>query len=191
MVQEGLCRNFTFVRACFARFGVFLAGFLAAMVYSPRNSQSLVAQYLRINLSSPEVNPARHRARARDPLRAQPGCGIHASHTMVTKEYDFVRRFQARQVGRNFAKRDQHRTFDVRRVIFPLLANVDEEDFLAAGKLIFHLAGSNFHICVEVFRHESPNSTESLFLIREAPLSWRPPNPCSLWALPTSARCPV
>jgi hypothetical protein len=32
VVQEGLCRNFTFDRAFFARRGLFFAGFLAAMI---------------------------------------------------------------------------------------------------------------------------------------------------------------
>src|SRR5450631_2494110 len=93
-----------------------------------------------IDVGRPALDAPRERLGALDALKAQPGRGIQAAHAVMAVANYFVHAEKSVYVCGQGAERHQLGAFNPAQIVFPWLADIDEDELFAA----IH---SRFHVC--------------------------------------------
>ncbi len=94
----------------------------------------------------PTVDAAGHGLGGLHALMAEPIRDIEAAHTVMAEADDVVVGVEFLEIGGNGAHGNEHGAFNVAEGVFVGFADVDEEEFIAPVKALFHFASGDFEI---------------------------------------------
>src|ERR1700680_2275722 len=120
--------------------------FLKKPQFHFRHFAPSIPRNLRIDLDRPAFDAACHRFCALDTLLPEPHRGIEAAHSVVAIANHFVRIEQRIQVGWERTEWDQLCAWNLAKVVFPLRADIDQQQFVAAHDAFVYFLRRDLHI---------------------------------------------
>jgi hypothetical protein len=113
---------------------------------------SLIAGDFWVDFGGPAIYAAGHGFCVSDTLCAEPIGYVQAAHSVVAVENDVLVGVQLLQIRGNRAHRNEFGAFNAALCVFPWLANVHEQEFVAAVETRFYFLWSNFKIAHRFIR---------------------------------------
>ena len=107
----------------------------------------LISRQRGVDFLSPDVDATGHAERIFETVLLEPVGNVQAATTVVAMNNDvavFVR-LKLTDAIRNFAHRDQRRTFNANEIVLLLFPTIDEQKILASIKAALHGLTVNFH----------------------------------------------